>query len=231
MAYTKQRPGRVDAFVLCNFFLSVCPSWFPTEDKSWRKPWSQLCHHLFISLFFGVLLTLCLSRACRVEGQTCTRAQKERNGQTEYPHLHRHNVTHQAHAQYGERFAWGFPSASGQLYFDGWRVLGGYGVGAAALFEGAGGEMVGAGRCVVKDSAVQLDHRGLWGHGGVAVVCWPVATVEQNQETLVELEEDTEDETMNAEFAWQTSTAGRQMSFYRVGKVRGHLLNTHPLLH
>lgn len=63
------------------------------------------------------------------------------------------------------------PLPSGQLDFDGWRVLGGYGVGAAALSEGVGGEMVGAGHRVAVDSAVQLDHRGLGGHGGVAVVC------------------------------------------------------------
>lgn len=39
-----------------------------------------------------------------MEGQTCTHAQEEQSGQTESPHLHRHNVTHEVHVQHGQRF-------------------------------------------------------------------------------------------------------------------------------
>jgi len=45
------------------------------------------------------------------------------------------------------------------------------GRGAAALVETVGGDLGGAGHGVAVDSAVHMDHRGLGGHGGVAVLC------------------------------------------------------------
>lgn len=45
------------------------------------------------------------------------------------------------------------------------------GRGAATVVEGLSGDLGGAGHCVVVHPAVQLDDRGLGGHGGVAVVC------------------------------------------------------------
>lgn len=44
------------------------------------------------------------------------------------------------------------------------------GRGAAALVEGIGGVLGGAGHHVAVDPAVQLNHRGLGGHRGVAGV-------------------------------------------------------------
>lgn len=64
------------------------------------------------------------------------------------------------------------------------HMLGGRG---AALVEGVGGDLGGAGHRVAVDSAVELDHCGLGGHGDVAVLRRPVITVKQNQETPVEL--------------------------------------------
>lgn len=63
-------------------------------------------------------------------------------------------------------------------------MLGGRG---AALVEGVGGDLGGAGHRVAVDSAVELDHCGFGGHGDVAVLRRPVIAVKQNQETPVEL--------------------------------------------
>lgn len=76
--------------------------------------------------------------------------------------------------------------------YSGWgHDLGGVCVlasrGAATLVEGVIGDLGSAGHRVAMDSAVQLDYRGLGGHWGVAILCWPVITVKQSQETPVEL--------------------------------------------
>lgn len=48
-------------------------------------------------------------------------------------------------------------------------VLGGRG--AAEVVGGVGGGLGGARQRVAADSAVQMDHSGLGGHGGVVVLC------------------------------------------------------------
>lgn len=84
-------------------------------------------------------------------------------------HVQRHTLSTCMYSRTGQRFSpWSpedasepFPWGSGQLSFHGGRVLGGYGVGAAALFESVGGELVGAGHRVAVDPAVQLNGCGL----------------------------------------------------------------------
>lgn len=83
--------------------------------------------------------------------------------------VQRHTLSTFMYSRNGQRFSpWSsedgsepFPSGSGQLSVDGGRVLGGYGVGTAALLECVGGEVVGAGHRVAVDPAVQLNGCGL----------------------------------------------------------------------
>lgn len=67
------------------------------------------------------------------------------------------------------------------------RVVALSGRGAAAMVVDTGGDLGGARHRVAVDTPVELDDGGLGGHGGEAVLRGAPFTLEQDQETPVEL--------------------------------------------